>query len=267
MSLFICPVCKNQLVKEGEIYSCSNGHSFDISKYGYVNLLMSQKSSDKRHGDDIAMVKARREFLEKDFYKQLRDEIIKTVSENADENSFIADIGCGEGYYTSALSENFLNVCGIDISKDALRYASKALKQYEFSVASAFDLPFSDSSVDVLLNIFAPSPYGEFKRVLKPNGALIKAVPLEDHLWELKCAVYDEPYKNKPEKKDDELFYLSSFKELKYKIDLDTNEDILNLFKMTPYYYKTGRKEIQRLENLNSLSTTVHFGVEVYKPR
>ncbi len=265
MSLFICPVCNKQLVKGEKVFFCADGHSFDISKYGYVNLLMSQKSSGKRHGDDTAMVKARRDFLEKGFYKPLRDEIIKSVSENAEKSSFIADIGCGEGYYTSALCNSYTNVCGIDISKDALRYASKALKQYEFSVASAFDLPFSDNSADVLLNIFAPSPYGEFKRVLKPEGVLIKAVPLEDHLWELKCAVYDEPYKNKPEKKDDELFCLASFKELKYKIDLNSSEDILNLFKMTPYYYKTGRRETERLMSLNALSTTVHFGVEVYK--
>ncbi len=267
MSFFTCPVCKNPLLKYEKQYLCPNSHNFDISKYGYVNLLMSQQSSSKRHGDDTLMVKARRDFLEKGFYKPLRDEIMKAVSKNADKSSCIADIGCGEGYYTGALFDSFSNVCGIDISKDALRYASKALKQYEFSVASAFDLPFADSSLDALLNIFAPSPYSEFKRVLKSDGVLIKAVPLEEHLWELKRAVYDEPYKNKPEKRDDELFYLSSFKELKYKIDLNSNEDILNLFKMTPYYYKTGRKETERLMNLSLLSTTVHFGVEVYKLR
>ncbi len=266
MSFFICPVCKNQLKKLEKSYTCSNGHSFDISKYGYVNLLMSQKSSDKRHGDDTLMVKARRDFLEKGFYKQLRDEITKAVKENSCDTSVIIDVGCGEGYYTSALFENgFQNVCGIDISKDALRYASRSLKEYDFAVASAFQLPVETSSADVLLNIFAPSPYEEFKRVLSPNGVLIKAVPLGDHLWELKKAVYDEPYKNKPEKRDDEIFSLSSFVELKYTIDLKFGEDILNLFKMTPYYYKTGRKETERLSSLNELSTTVHFGVEVYK--
>ncbi len=267
MSLFICPVCKDILNKTDKQYICKNGHSFDISKYGYVNLLMSQQSSSKRHGDDALMVKARRDFLGKGFYKPLRDELIKTVLENAKENSIIADIGCGEGYYTASLSEDFSNVCGVDISKDALRYAARSLKKYEFAVASAFELPLGNADVDVLLNIFAPSPYGEFKRVLKDGGVIIKAVPLEEHLWELKKAIYDEPYKNKPEKRDEELFNLSSFKELKYNIELNSNEDILNLFKMTPYYYKTGRKETERLEKINSLSTTVHFGVEVYKLR
>ena len=266
MSLFICPVCKGSLYRDERKYFCENGHSFDISKFGYVNLLMSQQSSDKRHGDDKIMVKARRDFLNKGFYEKLRDAVVNTVIQNSLSDGIIIDVGCGEGYYTGLLFSNgYENVFGIDISKDALRFAAKSLKEYEFAVASAYDLPFSNNSADALVNIFAPCPYNEFKRVLKPGGVLVKAIPLEDHLWELKCALYDEPYKNKPEKRDEELFELFSFTELKYTITLESNEDILNLFKMTPYYYKTGRRETERLMSLNSLLTTVHFAIEVYK--
>jgi 23S rRNA (guanine745-N1)-methyltransferase len=180
----------------------------------------------------------------------------------------IADIGCGEGYYSSAIAESTqASFCGIDISKDALRYASKELKNSEFAVASAFDLPFTEGSVDCVLNIFAPSAYEEFHRILKNDGALIKAVPLSEHLWGLKCALYDKPYPNKPELRNEELFELVSFEEIKYEITLTDSDDIQNLFKMTPYYYKTGRNEAERLLNLKNLTTTVHFGVEVYRKR
>ena len=132
--------------------------------------------------------------------------------------SVIADIGCGEGYYSSAIAESTqASFCGIDISKDALRYASKELKNSEFAVASAFDLPFTEGSVDCVLNIFAPSAYEEFHRILKNDGALIKAVPLSEHLWGLKCALYDKPYSNKPELRNEELFELVSFEEIKYE--------------------------------------------------
>ncbi|MBO5859322.1 MAG: methyltransferase, partial [Clostridia bacterium] len=60
---FICPVCKNDFFKEDKSFKCSSGHCFDISKFGYVNLLMSSKSSLKHHGDDRLMVRARRDFL------------------------------------------------------------------------------------------------------------------------------------------------------------------------------------------------------------
>ncbi len=268
MSCFICPVCSGILTKSGAAYVCENRHSFDISKNGYVNLLMSQQSSLKRHGDDKLMVQARRQFLEKGFYKPLSDKICECVKHFVADRAVIADVGCGEGYYTAAVSQSGdYQICGIDISKDALRYAPKSVSGGEFAVASAFNLPFGNNSVDCLLNVFAPSPYGEFSRVLKADGVLVKAVPLEGHLWELKCVLYKEPYKNKPEKRDDELFTLVEGHELKYKINLTDNHDIGNLFKMTPYYYKTGREDAERLLSLSGLETTVHFCVEIYKKR
>lgn len=268
MSCFMCPVCKCELCSDGKTYICENNHSFDISKDGYVNLLMSQQSSAKRHGDDKLMVRSRRDFLNKGYYKELCDALCECVKSTVKNDGVIIDVGCGEGYYTDAVRNSFGGkVFGIDISKDALRYASKAMKNAEFAVASAFSLPFKDESADCLINIFAPSAYEDFYRVLKNDGYLIKAVPLENHLWELKCALYNEPYKNKPEKRNDELFELLSLKEIKYQIRITDKEDISNLFRMTPYYYKTGKAEAERLLQLEELITTVHFGLEIYKKR
>ena len=268
MSRFICPVCKSEISLFERTYKCPDNHCFDLSKDGYVNLLMSQQSSLKRHGDDKLMVKARRDFLEKGFYNELRQSLCGTLKEALPESSVIIDVGCGEGYYTSEISRvNNFGIFGIDISKDALKYASKSIKNSSFAVASAFSLPFADESVDCILSVFAPSAYEEFYRVLKNDGKLIKALPLEEHLWELKCALYKEPYKNKPEKRNDELFELVSQKEIKYKINLTEKDDIENLFKMTPYYYKTGREDAEKLLSLEKLETTVHFGIEIYEKR
>lgn len=268
MSCFICPVCKSELEKVEKVYVCSEHHSFDISKYGYVNLLMSNQSSLKRHGDDKLMVASRRSFLEKGFYEKLCNQICQTVESCVAPGSVVADIGCGEGYYSKAIFENAdCRFFGIDISKDALKYAAKSVKGADFAVASAFNLPFDAESVDCLLNVFAPSAYEEFHRVLKDDGVLIKAVPLEEHLWGLKCALYDKPYKNKPELKNDDLFRLVSVKEIRYELELDNTEDILNLFRMTPYYYKTGSDDANKINKMTKLSTVVHFGVEVYRKR
>ena len=268
MSNFICPVCKSALSLYERTYRCENNHCFDLSKDGYVNLLMSQQSSLKRHGDDKLMVKARREFLEKDFYSPLREGLCSAVKAAAPQNAVIVDVGCGEGYYTSEIAKcNNATVFGIDISKDALKYAAKSIKGSSFAVASAFSLPFADNSADCIVSVFAPSAYEEFYRVLKPDGRLIKAIPLEEHLWGLKCALYSEPYKNKPEIRNEELFTLASQEKIKYTINLTQGDDIENLFKMTPYYYKTGREDAERLLSLDALSTTVHFGVEIYEKR
>lgn len=267
-SCFVCPVCKEKLHIENRSYVCPNRHCYDISKDGYVNLLMSRQSSSKRHGDDKVMVLSRRDFLNGGFYAELSGRICQTVCDNVEKDGVIIDVGCGEGYYTGAVAQKgYGNVFGVDISKDALKFASKSLKNVHFAVASAFSLPFADKSADCVLNVFAPCSYPEFARILKDDGCFVKAVPLEDHLWDLKCAVYSEPYKNKPEIRDDSLFKLVGTEEIKYKIHLTRSEDILNLFRMTPYYYKTGREDTQRLLRKEELETTVHFGVEIYEKR
>lgn len=267
MLKFICPVCKQQLSCNQKAYKCANGHSFDVSKDGYVNLLMSQQSSLKRHGDDKLMVRARREFLSAGYYEALKDALVNVVSEYV-KAGVIIDVGCGEGYYSLGISQiDGIDFYGIDISKDALRFASKHVPSGHFAVASAFTLPFADKSADCISCVFAPSAYNEFHRVLKDGGYLIKAVPLSEHLWDLKRALYDEPYKNKPEIRDDSLFELIDFQEIKYVISVNSSEQVQNLFKMTPYYYKTGRQEAENLSQKSNLSTTVHFGVEVYKKR
>ena len=267
MSYFICPVCKAVLTKQEGKFCCTNNHCFDIAKQGYVNLLMSQQSSLKRHGDDKLMVKSRRDFLGNGYYSLLSKEICKAVNRVKSKNSVLLDIGCGEGYYTSQIKTEcgISDIYGIDISKSALQNASKFDKSIKYADASAYQLPFEDNSADIVLNIFAPCAYEEFNRVLKRDGYLIKVVPLCEHLWELKEAIYDKPYKNKPEIKNDELFLLFDSVELKYQITLENKEDIYNLFTMTPYYYKTSKEDTEKLLKLESLTTTVHFAIEIYK--
>ena len=64
------------------------------------------------------MVKARTEFLNTGAYQFLRDTLAKKVEEAHCE--VLADLGCGEGYYTSALPAE--EKYGFDLSKDALKH-------------------------------------------------------------------------------------------------------------------------------------------------
>lgn len=260
-SPFVCPVCKAKLFDLPTQLKCLNGHSFDFAKQGYVNLLLDNSHS-KRHGDDKLMVKSRTDFLEKGYYSPLRDAVCEIVGKNYN----VLDAGCGEGYYTEMISENN-NVCGIDISKDALKSAAKRCQNVSFAVASISNIPISDASQDVVLNIFAPDSNDEYIRVLKYGGRLIVVQPMENHLFELKNAVYEVPYLNPEVKTKRDGFDLVSKKELKYSITLNSAEDIVSLFKMTPYYYKTGKADQEKLEKLSSLTTTVEFCILEYKKK
>ena len=257
-SLFICPICGNKMFDLGTTLRCMLGHSFDKSKEGYVNLLL-KNASGKRHGDDKLMVAARKAFLDKGFYATLRERIAEALG----TDKTVLDSGCGEGYYTSRFADNN-KVLGIDISKDALKYAAKRCPNVDFAVASVGQIPLADGSVDAVLNIFAPDSPTEFYRVLKADGRLITVQPMENHLFELKSAIYDNPYKNPPLELQKTGFTLCATKEVKYKITLESNEDILSLFKMTPYYYKTSKSDQEKLNDINSLAVSLEFLITEY---
>lgn len=264
-----CPVCKELLKKEDRTYKCSNNHCFDIAKQGYVNLLQSQQSKQKRHGDDKLMIKSRTDFLNKDYYKPLQQLLCQKLNDFAENDCKILDAGCGDCYYTSEIEKTLKSknpeIIGIDISKDAMIASSKRNKNIITAVASVFALPVEDESFNCVLNVFSPFAPDEYKRVLTKDGFLFRVVPLENHLFELKQSIYDNPLKNPEENTEIQGFQLIDKRDLKYKIKLDNNQDIQNLFKMTPYYYKTSATDQQKLDNLSSLETRIEFELLIYK--
>lgn len=269
MNYFLCPVCGKQLQKYDKYSSCSNNHCFDFSKSGYLNLLMSQQTKEKRHGDDKKMVHARQVFLEKGFYLPLLNAVTDCLSKNIKANSVILDAGCGECWYTSKITERLSSInphfFGIDISKNALELSKKRGSGIDRAVASVYKIPLADSSCDAIIDIFAPIADDEFSRIAKPDGILILAVPLENHLYSLKQAVYESPYKNPPVDIAVNGFTQVDLIEIKNEITLSSNEDILNLFMMTPYYYKTSKTDFEKLNKIEKLKVQTEFAVIVYK--
>ena len=148
----------------------------------------------------------------------------------------IIDSGCGEGYYTAAAAKAApqATILGIDISKEAAKLAAKRCKSAKIAVASAFHLPTADNSIDMLLEVFSPYCATEFDRVLKPGGIFLEVIPGENHLFALKSAVYDEPYKNQVDKFERPGFTLLEVQSVSGEIRLTSQTDIQNLFLMTP---------------------------------
>ncbi len=267
MSHFCCPVCKRALTEQGNALRCESGHSFDKARSGYVNLLRSQQSAQKRHGDDKRMLLARRAFLDRGFYEPLQRALCETVVNHTPANGVVLDAGCGEGYYTAAIQQALPNaaVCGVDISKDALQMAASRTKALELAVASVFSMPVADGKADTLVSVFAPTADAEFARVLKTGGTLIRVIPTERHLFGLKAAIYKEPRLNKPERTELDGFALVQRQELTYELTLETADDIRTLFEMTPYFYKTGQDDQARVLARDSLCTEIGFAVLTYE--
>ena len=264
--MLICPVCSRSLAPEEGALRCHAGHSFDLAANGYCNLLTGSKAG-RFIGDDREMVLARRRFLESGAYESLREAVCSAALNLTETCSRfrLLDAGCGEGYYTSAVTAaaaktgRLEEAVGLDISKSATRYAAGRDKHTRYVTANSYRMPVADGCADLILTLFAPAPAGEFRRVLAPGGAVLQCVPGAEHLWELKQAVYDRPYPNREDKHRLDGFLQADRQKLIYTRDLDSPEQIRDLFSMTPYVHRTPQESMTRLLSLKRLSVTFSF--------
>ncbi len=267
--MFICPVCRGELFSVGNMKKCPSGHTFDRAKEGYYNLLLSRGGGT--HGDNADMVRARRAFLLRGYYEPLAELICTRVSERTPRGGAVLDAGLGEGYYTDRVEralrerDGESHVFGFDISKDAVRYAAKKNSSLSLAVASSYDMPVGDGSTDTVISVFSPLAEREILRALKRDGTFVFAYPGRRHLMGLKSAIYDEPRENEPTDGVIGGFELISRDRLAYSITLSEKEAIGELFMMTPYAYRTGKRERERLEALTSVTTEIEFFVDTYR--
>lgn len=253
----ICPNCQHELIKNERTYHCCNNHCFDLASSGYLNLLIKNK---KNNGDNKLMVDARKNFLIKDYYLNLKLALIELIKQYNPHS--MLDLACGEGYYTKDFPVS--NLIGIDLSKDAINYAAKKDKEHQYIISSIFSLPIATESIDLITTVFAPYADEEIYRVLNNNGIFIMVSPGKKHLWELKEKIYTTPLENKP------LILNTSLKLVKKinlvnQIHLQNNQDLKNLFMMTPYYYKTKESDQNKINYLQDLIITTDFEISIYQ--
>lgn len=259
--MLICPVCRRDLSIKERRALCACNHSFDLAKEGYVNLLRSSKSGDLI-GDDKLAARSRRDFLNKGYYEPLKAALAAIF---ADKSGSVLDICCGEGYYTHALGQNGnLSVIGFDISKEMIRLAAKRGGATYF-VANMASIPIEDQSIDYCVHLFAPFNEKEFCRVMKPGGRLYTVIPGAQHLFGLKQAVYDEPYRNDEKLPDTQQLRLLSVQRIATDITLTSRDDIAAIFRMTPYYFHTSPADRMKLDQYDTLLTPVEFLIAEYE--
>lgn len=260
LNILKCPNCGSELLVKDKGLSCQSGHFFDFAKEGYVNLLLPNQKKTKNPGDDSVMINARDSFLKAGYFEKLKYQIGSTVDFSG---KVVLDAGCGTGYYLSSIKAKDCVKIGADISKFAIKKASKNDEKSSYFVASIFNMPIKEQSVDIIFNIFAPKPQQEFKRILKDNGIIVEVVPGKNHLKEIKEIIYNQEAKPNTEKYAFSEFNLLKSNRLTYKIQLKDIKDLNSLLMMTPYWYN-GAKNEQNLVMLNLKNITLDFIVNLW---
>ena len=191
-SAFVCPICQENLTLVESSLKCDNRHSFDLAKFGYVNLAPQIKQSANYDKENF---QNRQQILEAGLYQAILEGISDILATNPSAKT-ILDIGCGEGFYSRKLQEAHPDKTfyAFDISKDSVQIAAKSEPNWAVNwfVGDLARLPIKDTSMDILLDIFSPANYGEFRRVLSKNGILIKVIPTENHLKEIRQLAQDQ---------------------------------------------------------------------------
>ncbi len=250
-----------------------------MAKQGYINLLLCDMKKTLNPGDNKEMVKSRLDFLNNSHYLLVADGLNRFIEKNLltslSHSAQIADLGCGVGYYLRLLKAHLSQNCdkdieyfGVDISKEAIACASKQAKNIHWVVSSAKNLPFEAQSLDAVMCVFSPSYFEEITRVLKPQGQVYIITPGDEHLKELKDILYDEVGASKGDsiiQKSKDYVVLQDSHSITYSLKLNSTNDILNLFKMTPFYWQMPSQKQTQISQLNELTVTVDMKLWCFK--
>ncbi len=275
--LLCCPICRDPLALEDRSLRCPQNHSFDRARQGYFHLLPVQKKRSKNPGDDAAMVSNRRQFLDLGHYRPIAGAICEMIADSlTTETPALLDCGCGEGYYTRALEEHLLRsngrpalITGLDISKDAARYACQRSRSISWIVASGADAPLPDHRLDGLCCLFTPFNPAEFHRLLKAGAPLLIASTGREHLIELRQQIYDEVRDQAfdPLTRLAEHFNHRRSHCVNYRFTLDNSDSIRQLLSMTPHQWRASAAAREKLSDLSRLELTVDVNLHLLTAR
>lgn len=186
--MLVCPVrtCHLALARAGGQLTCPRGHSFDVARSGYINLLQPQDRRSKQPGDTAEAIKARRRLQD----RGINEPLLRAIGEMlaASPRDSVLDAGCGNGDYLGTLARRAgFDGHGIDISAAALDAAARRYPECEWIVANADRfIPYADQSFSVVMSITARRNASEFRRVLTEDGRLLLAIPAPEDLIELR---------------------------------------------------------------------------------
>jgi 23S rRNA (guanine745-N1)-methyltransferase len=187
--------CTLPLERRERAFICPNGHTYDVARSGYVNLLQPQDRRSTAPGDSRAAVEARAALFQAGVGRAVVDAVIARVeSVEPGADLVVVDLGSGSGDALGMIAATRpVTGIGIDLSTAAAGHAARRFPSLTWVVANADRrLPLLDRSVNVVISLHGRRNPAECARVLTGTGLLIVVLPAPDDLIELRSLVQGE---------------------------------------------------------------------------
>jgi 23S rRNA (guanine745-N1)-methyltransferase len=268
----LCPVrgCGESLERGERTVRCPRGHSFDVARSGYLNLLQPQDRRSATPGDRPESAAARRRLYAAGHGESLLAALREQLEACAlPARPAVLDVGCGEGSLLGALAEErAMEAHGLDLSVAAIEMAARRWPEVTWVVANADRLlPYAAGSFDVVLALSARLPVAELRRVMAPAGRLLVATPASDDLAELRGALLGEPLErdrlNRAAEALAPAFALEARGEARHvaRLDAAAVRDVLDAT------YRGARHSQQaRRDELGAMEVTMSFDIGRFRP-
>ena len=181
-----CPHGGAALRRAGPVWRCDDGHSFDVARQGYVNLLVGRKHAT---GDTAPMIAARERVLAAGHLDVVTQALVEACRDLPD--GVLVEVGAGTAHHLVAVRRALGARAAVatDVSIPAAKRAGRA--DPDHTVAVVADVwrtwPLPDAGTAAVLTVFAPRNGEEAARVLVPGGRLVVVTPAADHLGELRA--------------------------------------------------------------------------------
>ena len=160
--------------------------------------------TDKKF-DDVKCISSKKlSFLKNEYFRKYYE--LRWI--NKFKPKRVLDVGCADGLLLSFFYKRDVECYGVDISKKAIMYAPKELRQNLIILDIEKEyLPFKDNTFDVVTNLEVLEHLhnhtliiSEMYRVLKPGGIVLMSSPVDSKIYQAINKIIKLLIKSKTEK-------------------------------------------------------------------